>query len=396
MARVLWLTAQVPDRDLGGGNIRQAHLLAAASSVHEVHLAVVGSLRDDGLRRSLAGVTELPVPPAQEPLRGYWRRAAHARSFVQRAPEDCVNQSEARAALRPVAEGEADFDIVCVEHGALGPLLPERRRATWTVTLHYLASRQADQLRRVSTGLAARSYWAREAGKARRAERWIAASYDRTFVCSDDDAARLVPRAEVVPNGVDLEAFGTGPLPSQPSIVFTGSLDYRPNLDGLQWFCDSVLPLVRDEVPDATLQIVGHRPSPAVRALALRPEVQLHADVPSVEPFVLGSRVAVVPLRIGSGTRLKALEAMAARRPVVGTTIGLAGLGLVDGVHARIVDDRGGFASAVIDALEGRRVAAMVADARRLVEERFSWSSIGRDYAARLTALASAPATERA
>ena len=352
MARVLWLTSQVPDRNLGGGNIRQAHLLAAAAATHEVHLAVVGRLADDELRRSLAGLTELPVPA---PIHGNRRRAAHVRSFVQRQTEDCASQAAARAALRPAAGREADFELVCVEHGALAPLLPQRRRATWTVTLHYLASRQAEQARWVSTGFAGRSYWAREAGKARRFERWVAASYDRTFVCSDEDAAQLAPRAQVVPNGVDIDAFRPCPPPGRPTIVFTGSLDYWPNIDGLRWFCDSILPIVHRKVPDALLQIVGRRPSPAVMALTQQSRVQVHADVASVQPFLLGSRVAVVPLRIGSGTRLKALEAMSARRPLVGTTVGLSGLGLVDGVHSRIVDETEEFASAVVDALRGTR-----------------------------------------
>lgn len=393
MARVLWLTTQVPDFNLGGGNIRQAHLLASTAATHEVHLGVVGCLTDDELRASLAGVTELPVPPTPAPRHGVARRAAHVHNFLRRHPEDCVNQAVARAALQPVAAREEDFDLVCVEHGALGPLLSARRSAKWTATLHHLGSVQAEQLRAASTGFAARAYWAREASRARRLERWVVASYDRTFVCSDDDAARLAPGVQVVPNGVDIEKFSTGSRPRSPEIVFTGSLDYRPNIDGLRWFCDSVLPIVHRVVPDAMLQIVGHRPAPEVLAMAQRPGVHLHADVESVTPFLLAARVAVVPLHVGSGTRLKALEAMAARRPLVGTTIGLSGLGLVDGIHARIVDDADAFASAVVEALEGHNVAGLVANARRLVEERFSWSSIGRDFAAHLTALAASSTT---
>ena len=108
-------------------------------------------------------------------------------------------------------------------------------------------------------------------------------------------------------------------------VVFTGTLSWYPNIEGLEWFCTEVFPSVRAALPDARIHIVGREPLPAVHGLAEAPGVCLHADVPSVVPFLERARLAVVPVRIGSGTRLKALEAMASGRPVVGTAIGLAG-----------------------------------------------------------------------
>jgi glycosyltransferase involved in cell wall biosynthesis len=391
MARILWLTSQVPDLTLGGGNIRQAHLLAGTASEHEVHLALIGRLRDAALRDSLVELTEIAVPTPRPAASGIRRPADHLHAALRRQPEDWVNETQARAALRSIAAREADYDIVCVENLGLTPLLAEQRRARWTADLHHLPSVQADHLRTASTSSAQRWFWTRQEHKARRLERWVVASYDRTVVCSEDDAAQLRAPVLVVPNGVDFDAFAPTPPPPRPDIVFIGSLDYRPNIDGVQWLCNTVMPIVLSTRPDAMLRVVGRRPTEAVAALGRRPGIEVHADVESVGPFLRQARVAVVPLFVGSGTRLKALEAMSAGRPVVGTTIGLSGLGLVDGVHARIADDAPRFASAILDLLDDQISRPIVAAGRRLVEDRFAWSSIGREYAAHLAALAATP-----
>src|SRR5205823_15052400 len=101
-------------------------------------------------------------------------------------------------------------------------------------------------------------------------------------------------------------------------------------IDGAVWFCTGVLPQVRSAVPTASVALVGRSPAPEVEALGALDGVEVHADVPSVVPYLRAARVAIVPLRIGTGTRLKAREAMAAGRPVVGTTVGLEGLAVTD------------------------------------------------------------------
>ena len=142
-----------------------------------------------------------------------------------------------------------------------------------------------------------------------------------------------------------------------------------------------MLPRVRAHVPDVSLDIVGREPLPEVEALARLAGVSVHADVPSVVPWLEQARVAVVPLRIGSGTRIKALEAMAAGRPVAGTSVGLEGLGIEHGVHAALADDPAALAAAVVELLldddRARRLARTGADHARA---NFAWDTIGRRF----------------
>jgi glycosyltransferase involved in cell wall biosynthesis len=215
-------------------------------------------------------------------------------------------------------------------------------------------------------------------------------------VPSDGDAALLTPSEPerqrrrdqglggdvvVVPNGVDTARFRPTPVPPEPVLVFTGTLSWGPNIDGLAWFCREVFPVVQARVPGTRLDVVGREPLPEVADLTRLPGVHLHADVPTVVPWLERARLAVVPLRIGSGTRLKALEAMAAGRPVVGTTVGLDGLAIDQGVHALVADDPPSFAAAVVDLMVNdelaRRVAAAGAEHART---RFGWDGIGRRF----------------
>lgn len=392
MVRVLWVTAEVPDRDLGGGNIRQHHLLAAVAAAHDVDLLLAGSLRDDDLRRSLAGVTEVePGPPFAWPG-GRWARrwAELTAGLPRRDPFEVVVEGASRSRLAAALPVQG-YDVTVVQHAALAPLAPPpaRRGGAWVSELHNLASARSAQMAAVAGHGRHRWMWQRDARRAARLERWIAQRYDAVVVCSDDDASGFAGDAVVVPNGVDTERFVPAPLPADPRLVLTASFNYPPNVEGAVWFCDEVLPLVRAAVPGATLALVGREPVPAVRALAGREGVQGCFDVPAVAPHLADARVAVVPLRVGTGTRLKALEAMAAGRPLAGTAIGLAGLELEPGASAVVADRPEDLAAGIVGLLTDDALAAAMAGAgRALAEERYGWPALGAAYVEALEAVA--------
>jgi glycosyltransferase involved in cell wall biosynthesis len=392
VARALWLTAEVPDAGGGGGNIRQYNLLRALAGAMPTDLVVVGRLPDVELRASLGRVVEVPAPPPPVQFRNSTvRRAFDVYGIATGRPDEVlVERLPRRALARALAElgGDAGYDVVQVEHASMAPLVSQRRAAPWSLTVHNVASARARQMAAVVGGRR-RWLYEQQAKAAARHEAWIARTFDAVLAVSDADAELLPGAATVIDNGVDTSRFQVTPLPAEPRMLLSASWNYPPNVDGATWFCHEVLPLVRAACPDARLSLVGREPTAAVRALGELPGVDASFDVPSVHPFLTAARVAVVPLRIGTGTRLKALEAMAAGRPLAGTSIGLEGLGLEAGRSAAIADDpaelAAGIAALLTDAAVAERSAAA---ARRLVDERFAWDLVGARLVATLTALA--------
>jgi glycosyltransferase involved in cell wall biosynthesis len=207
---------------------------------------------------------------------------------------------------------------------------------------------------------------------------------DCTVAVSVEDARRLgadfgARRVAVVDNGVDSSYFQPGRGPRQPgNILFLGSLDWRPNLDAVAQLLDRVLPAVRAEEPGATLCLVGRNPpewlGQKVRGLS---GVELHGNVADVRPYLARAALLAVPLRIGGGSRLKILEALAAAVPVVSTQIGAEGLSLEPGRHLTVVPRVEEMAGAILDCLRAPAVAAEQANCgRRVVLDRYDWSAL--------------------
>jgi glycosyltransferase involved in cell wall biosynthesis len=217
--------------------------------------------------------------------------------------------------------------------------------------------------------------------KFERFERRAFAEADTVVAVSPEDAALITRRfgarhVDVVDNGVDTDYFQPRPGERDPmQILFLGSLEWRPNLDAVDQLLEHVFPAVRAAEPGARLCLVGRNPPPTVHLRAAeQANVELHANVPDVRPFLARSGVLAVPLRIGGGSRLKILEALAAGVPVVSTRVGAEGLWLEPGRHLTVVERPEDMAAALVQVIRAPGPAQAQAECgRQRVLARYDW-----------------------
>ena len=214
-----------------------------------------------------------------------------------------------------------------------------------------------------------------------------------TVSAKDSDTIREVwgvACAGDVKTGVDLDYFASPPETpeTKADLVFVGSMDWLPNIDGVEYFTEQILPLIRSKRPDCRVAIAGRRPTPGLHEIARRdPGITLTGTVPDIRPWLWGSLVSIVPLRIGGGTRLKIFEAMAAGLPVVSTTVGAEGLPLKNGHHIAIADDPVTFANRCLELLESRDLRSnRTRVSISYIAEHFSWDAVTREFEAMLAA----------
>jgi glycosyltransferase involved in cell wall biosynthesis len=184
-------------------------------------------------------------------------------------------------------------------------------------------------------------------------------------------------RITVVPTGVDTKAFRPQVRNATPDpvVLFLGSMDWEPNIDGVQYFVDAIWPAIRAAVPGVRFQVVGRSPAASVRRLA-SDDVQIVGTVPSVLEYLHRAAAVVVPLRVGGGTRLKIYEAMGAGKAVISTTIGAEGLDYHNGRDILIADTPDAFAQKVIDVLRDDARRRSLEDAALALASQYDWSSI--------------------
>jgi glycosyltransferase involved in cell wall biosynthesis len=425
--KVLILSPYPPYPPHGGGTMRIYQLVRGLAERHDV--TCLSFAPDVAAEQALA--------PLQRICRVVTVRGPLARSLSRRAWTTIVSPLPDMA-LRNSAPAYADalrallateqFDIVQAESIEMAGYLLEARRSAQKAgrsthhsqrsTAHSqlvldqfnaeyvlqkraaLASLQAGlrlpkhplDVKSNGVALAAGAYSLAQWRKLKRYEALVMRSCDAVIAVADEDRGtllRLAPDATiaVVPNGVDTGYFSraemansrVGPLAfSAPTLVFSGTLDFRPNVDAVTWFVREVLPRVRAQRPDARLLVVGKRPAPALRRLADEGALLLTGEVPDARPYIAGAGVYIVPMRIGGGVRLKLLEALALELPVVSTAMGAEGVaGLRPGEHCLVADDAAGFAEAALRLFGNAGLCRRLGSAgRALVRERYDWSVI--------------------
>lgn len=232
-------------------------------------------------------------------------------------------------------------------------------------------------------GLPGAGYSLVQTFKLKRYERRLLRAADAVVAVSDADAAALqaVARAApitVVPNGVDPSSYQPASVEDEEFglAVFIGKMDFRPNIDAVDWFCRSVWPKVRSTNPQARFAVVGRDPVPRVRALAGK-GVEVTGKVDDVNPWLARAQVVVLPLRVGGGTRLKALEAMAMQKAIVATRMAIEGLQLRPHVEVVIADEPAGMAAAIAELFaDAPRRRALGRRARERAKADYDWQDL--------------------
>jgi sugar transferase (PEP-CTERM/EpsH1 system associated) len=373
--RILVVSPFLPYPEKSGSRVRTMTLLKSLAG-HDVFLA---AFREDGEAVSddvLSGLCREYVvfpKPALSPFAAVLNLVSFtpllARRFASR---------EARRTIRELVE-KRKIDCIIAEALLVGEYARPFRGAYRVLDAHNIEFMRARGRSRTTRHPLKRLAYGLVAARLARYERRILRDFDLVLACSETDRRvfeKVAPglRVVTVPNTVDIELFR--PVLSRPAgrtVVFTGTLWYEPNADAARWLAEKIFPLVLKEAADATLLIVGDDPPAAVRALGRRPGVRVVGPVEDIRPWLERAAAYVAPVRMGSGTRQKLLDAMALGLPVVTTRKGCEGLDVADGEHLLLAETPEEFRDRILDLLRDEVLwTRLGAGGRRLIEEKYS------------------------
>lgn len=380
--RVLVVALQFPFPPRSGVNMRVYQLMRQIARQHEVTLL---SYARPTQRVDVAALgREFPVHVVERrPPRQIARRASQLRSLASTQPFSAreFHTPEMEGAIHDLCRG-GSFDIVQLEGALLcglampdGPVVVLDEHNIDYEVFQRMCESERSAVRRIFHRLEYQRFrsferraWTRVHGCAVTSER------EDPIVRS---AAPSTPTG-VVPNGVDLEYFAPSEEPVAPkTLVFNGTLDYRPNLDAAHHLVGKIWPRVRDRCPDAELTIVGRGSDAELRRLR-RDGVVVTGEVPDLRPYLRHAAIVGVPVRMGGGTRLKVVEGLAMGKAMVSTTLGCEGVAVRDGEHLLIADGAEAFAARVLELFADQaRADALGATGRRLIEDQYSWERVG-------------------
>jgi sugar transferase (PEP-CTERM/EpsH1 system associated) len=393
---VLYLAPFVPYPPDKGERIRAFHLIRHLAREHAVHVACLAGGEDDSA--SVAALAEHCASVDAVHRRPGVSRLLRALALLTATPFTVASALSPRLRRRVARKLRTQaFDAIVVFSAAMGAYVRHVQSVPKVIDFVDVESelwrRYADHHRPPYSWI-----YRREAACLARHEDQLARAFDHAVFVSNAEASLFGRRAgdrpvSVITNGVDLEYFAPadgGPPSADPAgMVFAGTMDYFPNVDAVEHFCERILPLVRAELPGVRFSVVGRNPTGPVEAYGRQQRVEVTGAVPDVRPYLARAAVFVAPLRVARGVQNKVLEAMAMGVPVVGTSNAFLGVDATEGDGVRIADDPTEFARAVLALLtdpEHRRRCAR--RARSYVEHRHRWA----DHGARLASLVRAAA----
>jgi glycosyltransferase involved in cell wall biosynthesis len=394
--RILWVKAGGLVPLDSGGRIRSYNILRQLAGDHRVTYFGFHAEQDDAAHAELKEIFERVVCcPLQLPTaKSFAELVQYGKELFSREPYAISKYCQPWVArdLRELVKSES-YDVIVCDFLVAAGVIPWDLPCPKVLFTHNVEAliwkRHYEVARNPLWKLLSWREWRAMA----RAERRYLSDADHVLAVSQTDrdyfAQELPPgKLTVIPTGVDVEYFRPMAGEEEPnSLVFTGSMDWMPNEDGIFYFAEEILPRICEALPTARLSVVGRKPSPRLKALAATDPHHLHLTgwVDDIRPYLAQSAVCIVPLRVGSGTRLKIFEAMGMGKAIVSTTIGAEGLPVRNGAELLLADSPDDFAKSVVTLLGDAAARRRLGDtARELVATKYSWGSVAREFAAAL------------
>jgi glycosyltransferase involved in cell wall biosynthesis len=395
--RVLWVKAGKLLPVDTGGKIRSYNILRflGKNEDHEVTLlSYYGGRRDPDYEAALA--KEIPgsqtIYTAAPDSTAIQRGVDYLCRLPRRAPY-AVSKFTHRTVRATVADwlSSGRFDVAVCDFLCSSLNFPARLPMPCVLFQHNVESSLWQRMAAMESNPVKKLSFAIESAKMTGYERTTLGRFHHIIAVSEHDRQQMLQmnpacQITVVPTGVDTQKFKVASASSTcpPRVVFTGSMDWEPNIDAVEYFLSQIWPAIRKEFPDAIFQIVGRNPFPKVQRLASK-SVQVTGTVPSVAEYLEKASVVVVPLRIGGGTRLKIFEAMAMGKALVSTSIGAEGLAVESGRDLLLADNAASFADAVLVLLHDGAIRRRLEQAAVQLIAQYDWSRVVKQFAEVLT-----------
>jgi polysaccharide biosynthesis protein PslH len=392
--KLLWIKSDFLHPTTKGGHIRTLEMLRQLHRRHEIHyVGLVRSGEQEGVARSTEYCTKAFPIEFDLPTRGSFAFLFQAIRGLA-SPLPLSIQRYVSSAMKQQIDSltlNGDYDHIVCDFLFPAPNISQLDRCV--LFQHNMETTIWERHAENSSGLK-KSYLRREARLMARFEEFVCRSVKQVVAVSPVDASLMKTRyalSEVphIDTGVDVEFFRRrDEAPTKTTdIVFIGSMDWMPNIEGIIAFTKQVLPLIKKELPDCRMTIVGRNPSSDLLALSKQHQgITVTGTVADVRPYLWGSHISVVPLRVGSGTRIKIYEAMAAGTPVVSTRIGAEGLSIKHGFDIQIADDPEALAASCLKLLTDKELARQQSEAAfKNVSANYSWENVARQFENTLT-----------
>jgi sugar transferase (PEP-CTERM/EpsH1 system associated) len=383
---ILFLTKEVPFPPDNGHRNRSFHMLEGLAKKHSISLICFGNSQTDenrieGIKQYCDSITIIPAKKQQNRLSFLFLAFSGILSFLPNAIKSRYSP-EMKEKVEKLLQNDKIECVLC-DSIYQAVHLSKQKRAKTILAEHNIESLIIYRYFLIERNLFKKLYAFLEWVKFRSFENKTWPIFDKCMVVSDPEKEEISKRTvqrniEIIPNGVDTNYFNFNNVKEKPlSLIYTGQMDWHPNIDAMDYFLRKIFPLIKAQIPDISFCILGHKPPKKIQILAERSHSIITGFVDDVRSYVAEASVFVVPLRIGSGTRLKILEAMSMGKPIVSTSIGCEGLEVTNGENIVIADEPALFANQVIKLLQDPVLRKKLGSAaRRTVEEKYTWDKI--------------------